>query len=177
MPSPQRHEFTSTVFHRQFSAANKPGLTIAPGDTVQTTTVDAGGTDEKGVARAGAQPRDRALPRRDRGAQGGQPGPQKFPRSMIGSPGTNLNFLIVWIFYYTLNPQEMVALMEIASSEPVQPLQKQSLGRPQFLPQSLCPLPVSSRTTAPLPIAHCLLPIAFFHYTFRYNNREYPSSV
>lgn len=48
---PQRHEFTPTVFYRQFSAANKPVLTIWPGDTVHTTTVDAGGTDEKGVTR------------------------------------------------------------------------------------------------------------------------------
>jgi amidase len=47
----QRHEFTPTVFYRQFSAANKPVLTVAPGDTVHTTTVDAGGTDEKGVTR------------------------------------------------------------------------------------------------------------------------------
>lgn len=49
--APQRHEFIPTAFYRQFSAANKPVLTIAPGDTVHTTTVDAGGTDEKGVAR------------------------------------------------------------------------------------------------------------------------------
>jgi amidase len=48
---PQRHDFTPTVFHRQFSAANKPVLTVSPGDTIHTTTVDAGGTDEKGVAR------------------------------------------------------------------------------------------------------------------------------
>jgi amidase len=47
----QRHEFTPTAFYRQFSAANKPVLTVAPGDTVHTTTVDAGGTDEKGVTR------------------------------------------------------------------------------------------------------------------------------
>jgi amidase len=47
----QRHEFTPTVFYREFSAANKPVLTIAPRDTVHTTTVDAGGTDEKGVTR------------------------------------------------------------------------------------------------------------------------------
>src|SRR6266550_3632137 len=32
-------------------ATNKPVLTMAPGDSVHTTTVDAGGTDEKGVAR------------------------------------------------------------------------------------------------------------------------------
>ncbi len=49
--SPMRHEFVPTTFYRQFSAANKPVLTIAPGDTVHTTTVDAGGTDEKGVTR------------------------------------------------------------------------------------------------------------------------------
>lgn len=49
--SPQRHEFTPSIFHRQFSAANKPVLTVFPGDTIHTTTVDAGGTDEKGVTR------------------------------------------------------------------------------------------------------------------------------
>jgi len=48
---PQRHEFVPTTFHRQFSALNKPVLTISPGDSVHTTTVDAGGTDEKGVTR------------------------------------------------------------------------------------------------------------------------------
>jgi len=49
--SPQRHEFTPSAFYRQFSAANKPVLTVFPGDTIHTTTVDAGGTDEKGVTR------------------------------------------------------------------------------------------------------------------------------
>jgi amidase len=49
--APQRHEFVPTTFYRQFSALNKPVLTIAPGDSVHTTTVDAGGTDEKGVTR------------------------------------------------------------------------------------------------------------------------------
>jgi len=48
---PQRHDFTPTIFYRQFSAANKPVLTVAPGDTIHTTTVDAGGTDEKSVTR------------------------------------------------------------------------------------------------------------------------------
>ena len=47
----QRHEFVPTTFYRQFSAANKPVLTIAPGESVHTTTVDAGGKDEKGVTR------------------------------------------------------------------------------------------------------------------------------
>jgi len=47
----QRHEFVPVTFYRQFSGANKPVLTIWPGDSVHTTTVDAGGTDEKGVTR------------------------------------------------------------------------------------------------------------------------------
>ena len=49
--APQRHEFVPTTFYRQFSAANQPVLTVNPGDTIHTTTVDAGGTDEKGVTR------------------------------------------------------------------------------------------------------------------------------
>jgi hypothetical protein len=49
--SPQHCEFTPTTFHRQFSAANKPVLTVFPGDSIHTTTVDAGGFDEKGVTR------------------------------------------------------------------------------------------------------------------------------
>ncbi len=48
---PQRHEFVPTTFHRQFSASNPPVLHVWPGDTVHTTTVDAGGADEKGVTR------------------------------------------------------------------------------------------------------------------------------
>jgi amidase len=49
--APQRHDFTPSVFYRQFSATNKPVLNVSPGDTIHTTTVDAGGTDEKGVTR------------------------------------------------------------------------------------------------------------------------------
>lgn len=48
---PKRHDFTPTAFYRQFSPFNKPVLTVAPGDTIHTTTVDAGGVDEKGVTR------------------------------------------------------------------------------------------------------------------------------
>jgi amidase len=47
----QHHEFTPTTFYRQFSPFNKPVLTVWPGDTIHTTTVDAGGADEKGVTR------------------------------------------------------------------------------------------------------------------------------
>jgi acetamidase/formamidase len=49
---PQRHEFTPTTFYREFSASTPPVLRIWPGDTVHTTTVDAGGSDERGVRRA-----------------------------------------------------------------------------------------------------------------------------
>jgi acetamidase/formamidase len=48
---PMRHEFTPTIYYRQFSASNTPVLKIGPGDTVHTTTVDAGGTDEHGTKR------------------------------------------------------------------------------------------------------------------------------
>ena len=51
-PQPKTHEFTPTIFYRQVSAFNKPVLTINPGDTIHTTTVDAGGTDMKGVRRS-----------------------------------------------------------------------------------------------------------------------------
>ncbi|HUB77729.1 MAG TPA: acetamidase/formamidase family protein [Bryobacteraceae bacterium] len=49
--APERHDFVPTTFYRQFSPFNPPVLTISPGDTVHTTTVDAGGADEKGVTR------------------------------------------------------------------------------------------------------------------------------
>ncbi|HEX4960216.1 MAG TPA: acetamidase/formamidase family protein [Thermoanaerobaculia bacterium] len=48
---PRRHEFTPTTYYRQFSAATQPVLTVWPGDTIHTTTVDAGGTDAGGVTR------------------------------------------------------------------------------------------------------------------------------
>ena len=48
---PARHEFTPSVFYRYFSSEPAPVLRIFPGDTVHTTTVDAGGRDEKGVRR------------------------------------------------------------------------------------------------------------------------------
>jgi amidase len=50
--SAQRHEFTPSVFYRQFSALTAPVLTVSPGDTIHTTTVDAGGADEKGRQRS-----------------------------------------------------------------------------------------------------------------------------
>jgi len=47
----QLHEFTPTVFYNEFSATTPPVLRIAPGDTVRTTTIDAAGSDDKGVSR------------------------------------------------------------------------------------------------------------------------------
>jgi amidase len=49
---PRRLEFSPTVFHRQFSAQIPPVLSLFPGDTLHTTTVDAGGVDAKGVQRS-----------------------------------------------------------------------------------------------------------------------------
>jgi len=56
LPAPRsgpavRHEFVPKTFHRVFSASVEPVLRIWPGDSVHTTTVDAGGTDEKDVVR------------------------------------------------------------------------------------------------------------------------------
>jgi acetamidase/formamidase len=48
---PRRLEFVPRVFQRAFSSKTEPVLHIWPGDTVHTTSVDAGGTDEKGVTR------------------------------------------------------------------------------------------------------------------------------
>jgi amidase len=48
---PTTHEFTPTVFYRQFSPTLKPVLSVNSGDTIHTTTVDAAGNDEKGVPR------------------------------------------------------------------------------------------------------------------------------
>src|ERR1700722_525090 len=47
----QKLEFVPTKFYRRFSAGNEPVLRAAPGDTIHTTTVDAGGMDENGVPR------------------------------------------------------------------------------------------------------------------------------
>lgn len=47
----ETHEFVPTVFYRSWSPMNKPVLPVKPGDTIHTTTVDAGGTDEKGQRR------------------------------------------------------------------------------------------------------------------------------
>jgi acetamidase/formamidase len=49
---PQRHDFTPTVFYRQYSSTNKPVLTVNPGDTIHTTTVDASGIDAQGIRRS-----------------------------------------------------------------------------------------------------------------------------
>lgn len=49
---PQRFDFTPTVYYSRFSAFNKPVLTVSPGDTIHTTTVDARGVDFNGNRRA-----------------------------------------------------------------------------------------------------------------------------
>jgi amidase len=50
---PPRHiDFVPTDYANMFSADRAPVLTIWPGDSVRTTTIDSGGVDEKGVTRA-----------------------------------------------------------------------------------------------------------------------------
>ena len=50
--APKTHTFEPTAFHRVFSGAIPPVLHINSGDTIKTTTVDAGGRDGKGVRRS-----------------------------------------------------------------------------------------------------------------------------
>ena len=50
--SPQTRTFEPTKFHRVFSGGIAPEMRINPGDTIRTTTVDAGGRDAKGVRRS-----------------------------------------------------------------------------------------------------------------------------
>lgn len=49
---PKRYEFQPTTWSNEFSPHRKPVLTIWPGDTVRTTTIDSGGVDEQGKTRA-----------------------------------------------------------------------------------------------------------------------------
>jgi acetamidase/formamidase len=49
--TPQKLEFVPQEFYREFSSTTEPVLHIFPGDTVHTTSVDAGGTDERSVVR------------------------------------------------------------------------------------------------------------------------------
>jgi len=50
--TPQTHPFTPTVFHNYFTSTIPPVLTIFPGDTVESWSVDAGGVDAQGKRRS-----------------------------------------------------------------------------------------------------------------------------
>jgi acetamidase/formamidase len=50
--SSKTHNFEPTAFHRLFAGTISPVLNINPGDTVRTTTVDAGGHDAKNIRRS-----------------------------------------------------------------------------------------------------------------------------
>lgn len=54
MPSgaPRTHQFTPTTFYNYFSASFEPVLHVAPGDTIETWSVDAGGVDASGKRRS-----------------------------------------------------------------------------------------------------------------------------
>lgn len=49
---PRVHDFRPTDYSNSFSPDRPPVLTIWPGDTVRTTTIDSGGMDAQGVTRA-----------------------------------------------------------------------------------------------------------------------------
>nr|WP_315252101.1 acetamidase/formamidase family protein [uncultured Duganella sp.] len=49
---PQRHDYVPKHYSNEFSATRAPVLTVWPGDTIHTTTIDSGGVDERGVTRA-----------------------------------------------------------------------------------------------------------------------------
>ncbi len=49
---PRTVEFKPTKFYNRFSAEIAPVLTIWPGDTIHTQTIDSGGVDDHGVTRA-----------------------------------------------------------------------------------------------------------------------------
>lgn len=51
-PGPQRHVYVPLDYSNEFSPSRMPVLTIWPGDTVQTTTIDSGGVDQHGDTRA-----------------------------------------------------------------------------------------------------------------------------
>jgi amidase len=48
----RRYDFKPTDYSNSFDPHRAPVLTIWPGDSVHTTTIDSGGVDEKGVTRA-----------------------------------------------------------------------------------------------------------------------------
>jgi len=50
--TPQTHPFTPAVFHNYFTSTVPPVLTIFPGDTVESWSVDAGGVDAQGKRRS-----------------------------------------------------------------------------------------------------------------------------
>lgn len=49
---PRRYEFSPATYSNEFSPHRTPVLTLWPGDSVHTTTIDSGGVDEHGVTRA-----------------------------------------------------------------------------------------------------------------------------
>jgi len=49
---PRIHDFVPTDYSNSWNADRAPVLTVWPGDSVRTRTIDSGGVDEKGVTRA-----------------------------------------------------------------------------------------------------------------------------
>ena len=50
--APRTHQFTPTKFYNYFSSKYEPVMHVAPGDTIETWSVDAGGIDASGKRRS-----------------------------------------------------------------------------------------------------------------------------
>ena len=91
--SPQTHRFEPTKFHRLFSGTIPAELRVSPGDTVITTTVDAGGRDAKGVRRSlGGNPQ--TGPFYVEGAMPGDTLVVKFKRIRLNRDSADSGFII-----------------------------------------------------------------------------------
>ncbi len=49
---PRRHDYAPASYANEFSPHRAPVLTVWPGDTIRTTTIDSGGVDADGITRA-----------------------------------------------------------------------------------------------------------------------------
>jgi acetamidase/formamidase len=109
---PRVHDFKPTQFYRHFSGLTPPALTIAPGDTVRTFTVDALGVDASGVRRS----------------SGGNP--QTGPFYVEGAlPGDTL---VVHLLKVRLNRDTAISTAVIAASA-LDPSYHANLKAPEFI--------------------------------------------
>jgi len=98
--SAETYRFEPTEFYNTFSSAHEPALRIKPGDHVITYTIDAGGTDSKGVRR-GQGPNPETGPFFIEGAE---PGDTLVVRLLRLEPNRNTGFSASLLAPYTADP-------------------------------------------------------------------------